>query len=437
MKQAEDISMLAKRGSLRFEDLGLPIQVLLKETKHCGDEDLRLLEYITVKDVAAVFDKQARGLAAEVIWSELKDRLMARQRGESSTPPTPRSKESTPRRIQSHHPPTIRALFYTEPMLTSPNRSFGFGDMAVPPDPVLVSPRQLKGQQGVISGLKAYCAAQKAFYKWRMYVLQRRHRRDFQRHFEALAAASQSTASSPGASSSLLTTATQSNASSLGAPSSHPDPPPILWAVSLDADDAECVGAAAWPAAHKETYPPRFQNAPQRVRTQPLQQAVPQPTPRPAPQPQPRLHAEALQETLPKQHPQSLPHAGAQLLHPHQPDLGHPTAQAFSQPPPKEHFGARQAYLHSHLPAHSDGDAQGCADACPTVAYRQLQARVRALEAECTALRNGFAEADEEWCLVPPVLGGPVASGPGRSGAGSGTDWEALVAKLRPLFLLF
>ena len=34
----EEEGLLQKRGSLRFEDLGAPIQKLLKETKQCGVE---------------------------------------------------------------------------------------------------------------------------------------------------------------------------------------------------------------------------------------------------------------------------------------------------------------------------------------------------------------------------------------------------------------
>ena len=46
---------------IRIEDLGEPIQLLLKDMQAKGKVDMDLLEFIRVKDVAKVFEAQSLG----------------------------------------------------------------------------------------------------------------------------------------------------------------------------------------------------------------------------------------------------------------------------------------------------------------------------------------------------------------------------------------
>jgi hypothetical protein len=66
-------------GTVMFDDLGFPIKQLLMEMQGCDDEALMMLRWISVKDVAHVFDKQAQDIAAEIIWNDLKKTLHARK----------------------------------------------------------------------------------------------------------------------------------------------------------------------------------------------------------------------------------------------------------------------------------------------------------------------------------------------------------------------
>jgi len=65
--------------AIRIENLGRPIQQLLKARKKCSDEELKLLGQISVKDVAAVFNMQAQGLGTNKIWDDLQAKLRKRR----------------------------------------------------------------------------------------------------------------------------------------------------------------------------------------------------------------------------------------------------------------------------------------------------------------------------------------------------------------------
>lgn len=67
-------------GTIRFEDLGEPVQRLLRSIK--GDvsaEDMALLEYVSVKDMAKIYSEMATDRHAEEIWDELRAALQARK----------------------------------------------------------------------------------------------------------------------------------------------------------------------------------------------------------------------------------------------------------------------------------------------------------------------------------------------------------------------
>ncbi|KPI86492.1 hypothetical protein ABL78_4432 [Leptomonas seymouri] len=69
----------AVHGTIRFEDLGEPVQRLLLSLK--GDvsaEDMALLEYVSVKDMAKIYSEMATDRHAEEIWAELRSALQAR-----------------------------------------------------------------------------------------------------------------------------------------------------------------------------------------------------------------------------------------------------------------------------------------------------------------------------------------------------------------------
>eukprot|EP01062_Namystynia_karyoxenos_P063693 TRINITY_DN5647_c5_g1_i1.p1 TRINITY_DN5647_c5_g1~~TRINITY_DN5647_c5_g1_i1.p1 ORF type:complete len:462 (+),score=257.79 TRINITY_DN5647_c5_g1_i1:88-1386(+) len=68
------------KGTIRFEDLGAPIQKLLKSLKGgVSDEDMELMEYVSVKDMAKIYNDLATDKKAEVIWQELRKELQRRK----------------------------------------------------------------------------------------------------------------------------------------------------------------------------------------------------------------------------------------------------------------------------------------------------------------------------------------------------------------------
>ncbi|CAJ1993244.1 FYVE zinc finger containing protein [Leishmania donovani] len=75
---AEAVS--APRGTIRFEDLGEPVQRLLRSLKgDVSEEDMALLEYVSVKDMAKIYSEMATDRHAEEIWQELRSALQARK----------------------------------------------------------------------------------------------------------------------------------------------------------------------------------------------------------------------------------------------------------------------------------------------------------------------------------------------------------------------
>uniref|UniRef100_A0A7S1R5E3 FYVE-type domain-containing protein n=1 Tax=Neobodo designis TaxID=312471 RepID=A0A7S1R5E3_NEODS len=78
--------MSEQRKTIRFEDLGEPVQKLLKALhkgkgeKGVSDEDMSLLEYIAVRDMVKIYQEMgADDGRAEEIWNELKTALIARR----------------------------------------------------------------------------------------------------------------------------------------------------------------------------------------------------------------------------------------------------------------------------------------------------------------------------------------------------------------------
>eukprot|EP01065_Artemidia_motanka_P032433 TRINITY_DN39445_c0_g1_i1.p1 TRINITY_DN39445_c0_g1~~TRINITY_DN39445_c0_g1_i1.p1 ORF type:complete len:430 (+),score=250.80 TRINITY_DN39445_c0_g1_i1:64-1353(+) len=70
----------ADRKTIRFEDLGAPIQKLLKSLKGgVSDEDMELMEYVSVKDMAKIYNDLASDKKAELIWKELREELQRRK----------------------------------------------------------------------------------------------------------------------------------------------------------------------------------------------------------------------------------------------------------------------------------------------------------------------------------------------------------------------
>lgn len=66
--------------TIRFEDLGEPVQRLLKSIKGgVSDEDMALLEYVSVKDMAKIYGEMSSDRQATEIWEELRSALQARR----------------------------------------------------------------------------------------------------------------------------------------------------------------------------------------------------------------------------------------------------------------------------------------------------------------------------------------------------------------------
>jgi hypothetical protein len=70
----------SKKGTIRFEDLGAPIQRLFKQVKGISEEDMALVqEFVSVKDMAKIFQELGSDRGAEAIWAELRAALLARK----------------------------------------------------------------------------------------------------------------------------------------------------------------------------------------------------------------------------------------------------------------------------------------------------------------------------------------------------------------------
>lgn len=67
---------------IRLEDLGAPVQKLLQSIKEYDDEDMVLLSWIRVKDMAKIYEDMAAGRAAAMVWQELKANLAERREKE-------------------------------------------------------------------------------------------------------------------------------------------------------------------------------------------------------------------------------------------------------------------------------------------------------------------------------------------------------------------
>lgn len=66
--------------TIRFEDLGEPVQRLLKSIKGgVSDEDMALLEFVSVKDMAKIYGEMSTDRQAKEIWEELRGALQARR----------------------------------------------------------------------------------------------------------------------------------------------------------------------------------------------------------------------------------------------------------------------------------------------------------------------------------------------------------------------
>lgn len=70
-----------KRGTIRFEDLGEPIQRLLRSVKEedLSEDDYELLEYVSVRDMAHIYSEMASDRLAQDIWQDLRAALHARR----------------------------------------------------------------------------------------------------------------------------------------------------------------------------------------------------------------------------------------------------------------------------------------------------------------------------------------------------------------------
>eukprot|EP01059_Diplonema_ambulator_P010844 TRINITY_DN20871_c0_g1_i4.p1 TRINITY_DN20871_c0_g1~~TRINITY_DN20871_c0_g1_i4.p1 ORF type:complete len:340 (+),score=171.38 TRINITY_DN20871_c0_g1_i4:48-1067(+) len=67
-------------STIRFEDLGRPIQQLLKSLKDgYNDADMALMEFVSVKDMAKIYDDLNSSKKAELIWKELRRELKERR----------------------------------------------------------------------------------------------------------------------------------------------------------------------------------------------------------------------------------------------------------------------------------------------------------------------------------------------------------------------
>lgn len=79
MEEGVDAAAAPAR-SIRFEDLGEPIQRLLKELKgDMDDEDMALLEFVSVKDMAKIYSEMGTDRHIEEIWVELREALQSRK----------------------------------------------------------------------------------------------------------------------------------------------------------------------------------------------------------------------------------------------------------------------------------------------------------------------------------------------------------------------
>ena len=69
------------RRTIRFEDLGEPIQKLLMQLGGDGytEEDMKLMEFVSVKDMTKIYNDLNERKKAETIWKELKSELQNRQ----------------------------------------------------------------------------------------------------------------------------------------------------------------------------------------------------------------------------------------------------------------------------------------------------------------------------------------------------------------------
>lgn len=66
--------------TIRFEDLGEPVQRLLKGLKGgVTEEDMALLEYVAVKDMKIIYEKMSSDAHAAEIWEELRSTLQSRK----------------------------------------------------------------------------------------------------------------------------------------------------------------------------------------------------------------------------------------------------------------------------------------------------------------------------------------------------------------------
>lgn len=68
------------RKTIRFEDLGEPVQKLIRSLKgDVSEEDMALLEYVSVKDMAKIYQEMSSERRADQIWEELRNALIARR----------------------------------------------------------------------------------------------------------------------------------------------------------------------------------------------------------------------------------------------------------------------------------------------------------------------------------------------------------------------
>jgi hypothetical protein len=72
--------MSEQKRTIRFEDLGEPVQKLLKKIKGgVTEEEMALFEFVSVKDMAKIFSEMSSERHAEEIWEDLKNALLARR----------------------------------------------------------------------------------------------------------------------------------------------------------------------------------------------------------------------------------------------------------------------------------------------------------------------------------------------------------------------
>ncbi|ORC92033.1 uncharacterized protein TM35_000042470 [Trypanosoma theileri] len=71
---------MTTKGTIRFEDLGEPVQRLLKSLRGgYTEEDMALLEYVSVKDMAKIYGEMCNDRHVEEIWQELRMALQTRR----------------------------------------------------------------------------------------------------------------------------------------------------------------------------------------------------------------------------------------------------------------------------------------------------------------------------------------------------------------------